>query len=171
MDFHEILEARSSTREFTREEVSPEVIDTLLACACRAPTAGNLQPWRFFVVRDVEAKRGLMRAAHGQTHVGSAPVVLMVCADLEVCARGYGPRGVNLYAIQDTAAAVENILLAAVTEGLGSCWVGAFDERVAADVLGLPQGTRPLAMVALGHPAGRRSRTPREPHKKFTQYV
>jgi nitroreductase len=171
MDLYEAFEKRSSTRDFTDEDVGDEVLGRLLAAACKAPTAGNLQPWRFFVVRDPATKRGLSSAAFGQRYVAAAPAVIVVCADLDVCAHGYGSRGENLYSIQDTAAAVENILLAVVAEGLGACWVGAFDEERAKDVLGLPPGIRPLAMVPVGHAAGHASKTGREPFEKFTKYV
>jgi len=170
MDFYEVLEDRTSTRDFTSEDVPAASVSMLLEAACKAPTAGNLQPWRFFVVRDSTVRRRLSEAAFGQSHVADAPVVIVVCADLDVCAHGYGSRGENLYAIQDTAAAVENILLAAVAEGLGACWTGAFDEGRAKAVLGLPPGIRPLAMVPVGHPARIAGGTPREPFEKFTEY-
>jgi nitroreductase len=170
MDFYEVLEARASTRDFTSEDVPADTVSALLEAACKAPTAGNLQPWRFFVARDPLVRRRLSDAAYGQSYVADAPVVIVVCADLDVCAHGYGSRGENLYAIQDTAAAVENILLAAVAEGLGACWVGAFDEERAKAVLGLPPGIRPLAMVPVGHPARSARKAPREPFEKFTEY-
>lgn len=171
MDFYEVLRSRASTRAFTEADVSQEVVARLLSSACMAPSAGNLQPWRFFVVRDAEVRRALSRAAYGQPYVAAAPVLIVACADLDVCAHGYGSRGETLYSIQDTAAAVENILLAAVAEGLGACWVGAFNEEQARDVLRLGAGIRPLAMVALGHPAKREMQAAREPFEKFTKYI
>lgn len=171
MEFYEVIERRSSTRDFTSENVGEQVVSRLLEAACKAPTAGNLQPWRFFVARDPGVRRRLTDAAFGQPYVSGAPVVIVVCADLDVCAHGYGSRGENLYSIQDTAAAVENILLSAVAEGLGACWVGAFDEEAAKGVLGLPPGIRPLAMVPVGHPARQARKTGREPFEKFTKYV
>jgi nitroreductase len=171
VEFYEVLRQRQSTREFTDEDLPGEVVDRLLSSAVMAPTAGNLQPWRFFVVRESRIRRSLSGAAFGQPCVADAPVVLVVCADLDVCAHGYGARGEHLYSIQDTAAAVENILLAAVAEGLGACWVGAFDERKAKEVLGLPPGIRPLAMVPVGYPARHAGRTPREPFEKFTKHI
>lgn len=171
MDFYEVIERRSSTRDFTSEDVPPETVGRLLASACKAPTAGNLQPWRFYVVRDGGVRGRLSEAAYGQPYVAAAPVVLVVCADLDVSAHGYGSRGENLYCIQDTAAAVENILLSAVAEGLGACWVGAFDEVAARGVLGLPAGIRPLAMVPVGHPDRQGRKAGREPYEKFTKYM
>lgn len=171
MDFYDVLDARASTREFTDEDVPEAVVARLLAAAVKAPTAGNLQPWRFKVVREARMKRALREAAFGQAYVEGAPVVVVVCADLDVCAHGYGSRGEHLYSIQDTAAAVENILLSAVAEGFAACWVGAFDEDAASGALGLPPGVRPLAMVPVGRAARSGARKPREPFEKFTEYI
>jgi len=171
LDIFEAIEKRASVRGFTAEEVGDEAVGKLLEAAVRAPTAGNLQPWRFFVVRDPRVKRALAEAAWGQSFVEQAPVVLVVTADLGVCAHGYGSRGETLYAIQDTTAAVENILLAAVALGLGACWVGAFSEDAASAALGLPGGLRPLAMVPVGQAARPARQNRREPFDRYTKYV
>ena len=82
------------------------------------------------------------------------PVIIVVCAELARSAASYGQRGYTLYALQDTAAAIENILLCAVEKGLGCCWVGAFREEVVAQVLGLDTKiNRPVAMIPIGYPA------------------
>lgn len=171
MEFYEVLRQRHCARAFTGEDVTPEQVDTLLDAAVMAPTAGNLQPWRFFVVRDGRFRKSLSNAAYGQTYLAEAPVVIVICADLDVCAHGYGSRGEDLYSIQDTAAAVENILLAATAEGLGACWVGAFSEEKAREVLRLAPGVRPLAMVPVGHEAHAVIKTAREPHDKYTEHI
>lgn len=171
MDFYEVLKRRSSTRAFTDEGVDETAVSRLLEAACTAPSAGNLQRWRFYVVRDGAVKAALARAAHGQVFLRSAPVVVVVCAELGVYEVGYGSRGRDLYAIQDTAAAAENILLSSVAEGLGSCWVGAFDEEGAAVALALPPGLRPLAMLAVGHPVARGPAAPKERFDRYTTYV
>ncbi len=171
MDVYEAINKRSSVRDFTRENIPDDVIERILDAACRAPTAGNLQPWRFFVIRDLDLKKALSAAAYGQDFVAKAPVVIVVCADLDSSAQGYGSRGENLYAIQDTAAAVENMLLAIVAEGYGACWVGAFNERALSDVLRLPRRIRPLALVPVGKPAYSPRRTGRIPFKKLTVFM
>lgn len=170
-ELREAIDARASVRAFTAEDVPEEAVERLLRAAVRAPTAGNLQPWRFYVVRDPAVKRLLGMAAGGQSFVARAPVVIVVAAELGASGRGYGSRGENLYAIQDTAAAVENILLSVVDEGLGACWVGAFSEKSAAEALSLEPGVRPLAMLPVGHPAGPARRTGREPHESHTRYI
>lgn len=171
MELYEAVRNRASVRDFTDRDVPDDVVSRLLEAACMAPTAGNLQPWRFFVVREARRRRLLSLAAFGQPFVAAAPVVIVVCSDLDVCAHGYGSRGENLYAIQDTAAAVENILLAAVAEGLGACWVGAFSEQRASDALGLAPGERPLALVPVGQPGRSAPKASRVPFEKYTKYV
>jgi len=171
MDVYDAITKRASVRRFTEEDVPDDTVKRLLAAACRAPTAGNIQPWRFFVVRDAKVREGLAEAAFGQAYVAGAPVVVVFCADLDASASGYGARGESLYSIQDTAAAVENLLLGVVAEGLGACWVGAFNEAKAAEVLGLPGRVRPLALVPIGHPAGEPHRTGRIPFEKLTKYL
>lgn len=126
-----------------------------------APSAGNLQPWMFLVVRSSAVKEQLAAAAFNQRFVAQAPVVIAVVA-LAAVAAPYGRRGRELYMIQDTAAAIQNMLLAAHALGLGTCWVGAFDDDAVANVLGLKEGERPVALIPVGEPAsvGKSTRRP-----------
>jgi nitroreductase len=130
--------------------VGEEVIAWLLEAARWAPSAGNLQPWRFYVVTSSELRQKLA-AASRQGFVAQAPVVIVVGAVPEGSAQVYGDRGRYLYCLQDTAAAIQNLLLAATAAGLGSCWVGAFDEAAVHRALGLPPEVRPVALVPLGY--------------------
>jgi nitroreductase len=154
---------RFSCRTFTADPVPHDVLEELLEAAIWAPNGGNVQPWRFVVVRDQQTKEALAAAALRQRFVADAPVVVVVCALPEVSARVYGQRGRDLYCLQDTAAATENLLLAATRLGLGTCWVGAFNERAAARALRLAADWRPVALVPVGVPATsppRRTRLP-----------
>jgi len=163
MHIPDAIRERRSVRAFTDREITDEKAELLVEAACLAPSAGNLQPWEFVAVRDPGVKRKLVDAAHGQSFIFTAPVVFVVCAIPRRSASGYGRRGRELYCLQDTAAAVQNLLLTARANGLGSCWVGAFDERRAGEALGLPKGVRPVAIVPVGYPAERPSRRPRRP--------
>jgi nitroreductase len=146
-----VLRRRYSCRRFAATPLSQAEIEKLLEAAIWAPSAGNLQPWRFIVVTSDELKQALARAAD-QDFVADAPLVIAVCAVPGESARRYGERGRSLYSLQDTAAATQNILLAAAELGLGSCWVGAFEEPGVARALGLPPAWRPVALVPVGHP-------------------
>jgi nitroreductase len=101
----------------------------------------------------------LAKAAYGQRFVAEAGVVFVVCADPEQSAARYGERGRDLYCYQDTAAAVENLLIVANMLGYGACWVGAFDEKKARRALSVPGHLRPVAIVPVG-PARPVSRHP-----------
>jgi nitroreductase len=173
MDFWDVLDQRRSVRAFDpAAEVSADAVERLLQAAVRAPSAGNRQPWHFYVVRDAAARQGLADAAYGQDFVAQAPLAIVVCADAEQSAGRYGDRGRELYCLQDTAVATEHILLAAVALGLGGCWVGAFDERQAAHVLDLPVRHRPVAILPIGKPARRPSGgAGRQPLETVASYV
>ncbi len=153
MDIYEAIYNRRSIRSFDKvADVSDEMVKKLLDAACQAPSAGNIQPWRFLVIRDRSLKEKLVEAAFGQRFIADAPVVIVVSADLRAMSSSYGTRGTTVYALQDTAAAIENLLLAAWAEGLGTCWVGAFDERRVSVALELVPHHRPLAIIPLGYP-------------------
>ncbi len=172
MDFWEVIEKRHSVRDFLPDDVPEEDVRKILHAAIRAPSAGNRQPWHFYVVRDQQVKRGLARAALNQEFVAKAPLVIVVCADPGRSAARYGNRGAELYCLQDTAAATEHILLAATALGYGSCWVGAFNEMEAAAVLKLPPHLRPVAIIPIGKP-GKESfaRTPRRPIEEVCTFI
>ena len=141
----------------------------MLTAMCRAPSAGNLQPWRFIVVRDHGVRSALANAAYDQGFIAEAPAVFVICADADRSATHYGTRGRTLYVIQDTAAATVNLLISATALGYGSCWVGAFDEDLARHALGLPQKLRPVALVPVGKPAARSIFTERRPWRDVVE--
>jgi nitroreductase len=167
----EAISARHSVRGFAGKAVTSEQVTQLLEAAVAAPSAGNRQPWHFFVVRDSEVRQNLVRAAGGQTFVGEAQVVIVVCADQQRSAARYGQRGIRLYCIQDTAAAVENILLTAVAIGLGACWVGAFDDDAVAMAIDCPGELHPVAIIPVGDPAGDTKATSRRPLDEVVTYI
>ncbi|MFN4133349.1 MAG: nitroreductase family protein [Candidatus Hadarchaeales archaeon] len=153
MDIFEAIRGRRSIRSFKDEPVDEEDLRKILEAGALAPSAGNCQPWDFVVVRSKEVKEKLSAAALGQEHVVEAPVVVVVCANVKRSSSRYGRRGAELYCIQDTAAAVQNMMLAAHALGYGACWVGAFDDEKAAKIIGTPAGVRPVAIIPIGRPA------------------
>ena len=171
MEFTEVLSARRSVRHLnSRLAVSDEDTQALLEAAVTAPSAGNIQPWRFFVVRSQEARERLASALH-QRWAAAAPVVIVVAVDPRPCAARYGDRGEYLYAIQDTAAAAENILLAAVDRGLASCWIGAFDQHSVAEAIGAAPPITPVAILPIGHSAESGGRPERRPLHEVTTWL
>ena len=167
MDVFEAIKGRRSVREFKPDPVDDKDLEKILDAGKSAPSAGNCQPWEFVVVKDGAIKQKLVRAALGQSFIAEAPVVVVVCANIPRTSSRYGRRGAELYCIQDTAAAVQNILLTAYALGYGTCWVGAFDEESAAKAIKAPPDVRPLAIIPIGRPAERPIPTLRLPLKKI----
>lgn len=147
-------------RRFKDAPVSKDVIEQILEAGLAAPSAGNLQARRFFAVVSSPVKAALADAALGQGFIAESSTVIVVCADLGRIAP-YGERGRSLYCLQDAAAAVQNILLAAHEKGLGACWVGAFNEQAVSGILSLSRDLRPVALVPIGVPAEHPRRRPR----------
>ena len=170
MDVLEAIKERRSIRAFTDEKVSEKDVERLIDAARWAPSAGNTQPLELVVVKDKEMKRKLSEAALNQTFIQKAPVVIVVCADLNRSSRGYGSRGKNLYSLQDTAAATENILLAAQELGLATCWVGAFRDKEVAKAVKAPKNMKPEAIVPVGHPAERPVAPPKRSVNEIVHY-
>jgi len=162
MDFEEVLKSRRSIRKYTDEDVSEESVRQIIEAGMLAPSAGNMQSWEFIIVRDQTTKYSLSQESLGQKHILDVPVVIVVVANTKIAEKRYGSRGQDLYCIQDTAAAIENILLIAVSKGLGTCWVGAFNEVLAKEILELPVGIRPVAII----PLGRTTETPQMPRRR-----
>jgi nitroreductase len=163
METIECIKTRASVREFSNEEVYDNIISELIEAATQAPSAGNTQEWHFIVVRKPENKKRVGEACLGQDFVATAPVIIVVCADMDKIEKAYGERGVSLYAYQDTAAAVENFMLAACEKGLGTCWVGAFNEAKLKAALVIPTTVKPVAVIPFGYPANKPKKPTRRP--------
>lgn len=172
MNFWETVQKRRSVRHFDSErEVPPQMVERILEAAITAPTAGDRQPWHFVVVKDAKVRKAIAQSALRQDFVAQAPVVIVVCGEPERSGARRGQRLADLYTVQDTAAATENILLAATALGLGSCWVSEFREEALAEALGLSERFWPLAVIPIGYPlkeaAGGRRRRPLEEVVRF----
>ncbi|MCD6445589.1 nitroreductase family protein [Candidatus Bathyarchaeota archaeon] len=170
MDVLEAIKNRRSIRAFKNEDISSETVEKLIDAARWAPSAGNIQPWEFIIVKNSEVKRRLAEAALNQKFIEEAPIVIVVCADENRSFKGYGLRGKSLYCIQDTAAAIQNIHLAACSLGLATCWVGAFKEEDVRKILDVPDGVRPVALVPVGYPAEKPSPPSRRPLSQIIHY-
>ncbi len=139
---------RTSIRAFEGKEVEMEKITQLLKAAMAAPSAGNQQPWEFFVVKDPQIKAGLAASSPYAGCAAGAPIVIVPCCRAEAVF----PECVPL----DLSAATENILLEADELGLGAVWLGIapLEDRMNAvkKVLGLPDSLVPFALIPVGYP-------------------
>ena len=148
----ENITTRRSIRKFLKRDVSMSDIYKLLDAARHAPSAGNQQPWEFIIVKDKKMKKVLAEAAFNQEWITEAPVIIVACINMKIAGAIYGERGLKLYGIQDVAAAIENLMLAANAMGLGTAWVGAFSEPKVSLPLKCPEHVRPCALIPVGWP-------------------
>jgi len=150
MDVMEAIKKRFSVRSYQEQPIEEKKLIDILESARLAPSAKNLQEWRFVVVRDRKTRQRLVQAARNQAFVAQAPVVIACCAktDNHVMACGQ-----LCYPI-DVAIAIEHMVLKATAEGLGTCWVGAFYEDKVKEILGIPKDIRVVELLTLGYPAG-----------------
>jgi nitroreductase len=163
MDILDIIKNRRSVRSFSDREIPKSAIDDLIESVRWAPSAGNLQSRKFYFVFNEELRRKLAQAefrAGLAGFIAHAPLVVVTCVDYHRIAP-YRERGRGLYCIQDAAASIQNLMLAAHSLGLGTCWVGAFREDHVKDVLDLPDHLRPVALIPVGYPA----RMPKAPER------
>lgn len=162
MEVSEAIQKRRSIRSFdTSKQVSDEQIEKILEAGRLAPSAHNLQDWYFVAVKSPQLKEKLVEAAMGQEFVGEAGVVIVVCADLRLSDRHSTRHGEDFYLIQDTAIATSFMMLQTTELGLGTCWIGAFDEEEVKKVLNLEDHLRPVALLPVGYPAETPSPKPR----------
>lgn len=148
MDIFKAIEGRYSARRFEDRPVEPEKLRRLFEAARLAPSAKNLQEWRFVVVEKQETRVQLGEASF-QKFVGEAPVVIACCAESD----GYVMRcGLPSYPI-DVAIAIDHFTLAATALGLGTCWIGKFDPDAVREILGIPANVHIVELLILGYPS------------------
>jgi nitroreductase len=170
MEVFEAILKRRSVRNFEKREIPKEKIEKLKEALIWAPSAGNLQARKFYFAFNEEIRKKLSIAALNQNFIAKAPLVIVGCCDLEKIS-WYGERGKNLYTICDVSAAIENLMLVATSEGLGTCWVGAFDEKEVSKILNLPKNERPIVIVPVGFPKEIPSPPEREEKEKLIEEI
>ncbi len=162
MNVLDAIRNRRSVRAYEPRPVPEESLTRILEAARLAPSASNRQEYKLVVVRDARTREKLVDAAAGQRFVGEAPVVI---AAVSLAPEQVMRSEVPTYAV-DVAIAVDHMTLAAVEEGLGTCWIGAFSQDKVKRLLGIPEGYKVVALLPLGFPADRpRPRTRRELHE------
>jgi nitroreductase len=149
MNITELIRYRKSVRSWADKSVSRETVEKIIDTARFAPSAKNLQDWKVIAVRDPELRSRMTEVARGQRFVGEAPVILAVCGDtstgIMTCEM---PRSVV-----DAAILIDHITLAAAGEGLGTCWIGSFDQGACRKLLRIPDGWEVVELLPLGYPA------------------
>ncbi|MEM2920892.1 MAG: nitroreductase family protein [Candidatus Bathyarchaeia archaeon] len=142
MDVHEALRIRRSVRAYEERPVPKEALDRILEAGRLAPSARNRQPWHFIVVTDAEKRKVIAKAPFAK-FVAEAPVVIVGLGDAKASPRWY---------MVDVAIALENMVIAATAEGLGTCWIGGFIEDELRKLLEIPEDLKIVALVSVGYP-------------------
>jgi len=150
MEFKDLILKRRSYRSFTGGSMTKSQLEYILTAATRAPNACNMQSWHFTAVCGKEAVAKLCPDVYRGEWIKDASVVIIVSTDRDGVESRFGERGRDLFAIQDTACAMNNILLAAADMGFGGCFIGAFDEDACRNQFKLSERYRPVALAAIG---------------------
>ena len=153
MDALDAIKLRRSIRKYKPIPVEWEKVSLILEAGKSAPTAGNLQNFKFIAVTKKDVIKQVSEACINQLWMSTAPVMIVVVAEPSKAVEFYGVRGERLYTVQNCATAAENMLIAATSLGLGSCWVGAFDENRLKEALDIPKTARPQCVITLGYAA------------------
>ena len=166
MEIMQAIRSRRSIRNYQDRPIEQEKLARVLEAGRLAPSARNLQDWRFIVVNDKEKRQKLSDAARGQVFVAQAPVVIAACGTqteyIMTC-------GQYCYPI-DVAIAIDHMSLMATAEGLGTCWIGAFYEDKVKEILGIPEKIRVVVMLTLGYPAEAPAARPRMKLEEIVAY-
>ena len=159
MEFMEVVRSRRSIRKYTPKEIPGEKLANILEAARLAPSGGNRQAWKFIVVREKDMKVKVAEACSKQLWMGDASVIIVGCwlsmPDVD-----------DMRLARDVTIAMENIVLAAVNEGFGTCWIGASEERANAlrPLLRIPPEVGINASITIGYPAA-------PPRQKVTKKI
>ena len=164
MDVFTAIQNRRSIRAYKDKAIEEPVLNKVLEAARLAPSAGNNQAWKFMVVKDPETRKELAVASKGQKQVEQAPVILV---GISMEPEGKMPNGQQRGPI-DLSIAFSFMVLEATELGLGTCWLGAYDEGEVKNILGIPAPLRVIAMTPLGYPA---EHPPAKPRKSADQIV
>jgi len=151
MNVDECIENRRSIRRFKDKQVNADDALSLVDAARKAPSAGNLQAWKFILIKNQSKKNQIADACYQQNWISEAPLLIVPVSLNEEVKRHYGTRGDILYTIQDCALASQNIMLKAKSLGLDSCFVSAFEEGMIKRILSIPDNARAQAIIAIGY--------------------
>ncbi len=166
METFEAIRTRRSVREYRSEPVPEEKLKKILEAARLAPSAHNSQDWKFVVVKEKQKRKRLAEAALNQNFIGEAPVVIVAIA---LNPNEIMSSGVPTYAV-DLAIAVDHMTLVAADEGLGSCWIGAFDQEEVKKILNVPEEYKIVTLLPIGFPADKRQPKSRKRLEEIVGY-
>ena len=150
MNLNETLKRRYSCRSYINKNIDDDKISELLNNAILAPNAGNLQSWRFVIVKEESKREEIATACLQQKWMVQAPLHIIILGDIGHLKKYYKERA-ELYSIQDCTLAAGNILITAASLDIDSCFISAFDEGMLKRALNVPENIKPFAVLALGY--------------------
>lgn len=150
MEFHEVVKTRRSVRKYSPRPIEEAVLSRILDAARIAPSGSNRQPWKFIVVKDHAIREKLVGACNNQKFLAEAPAVVVACS-LKITSNRGGYMGEHSVLI-DVSIAFDHLILAARNEGLGTCWIGAFENTAVKEILHVPEEAQVVAITPLGYP-------------------
>jgi len=145
----DLIKDRRSIRNYVKGDIPYEDIIEMIDAARWAPSSGNLQNWYFIIIKNREKIEKISLAAN-QEFIKNSNAIIIVCSNDKIVESIYGDRG-KVYSIQNTAAAIQNILLVATEKGIGTCWIGAFDEEKVKEIAKIPKDISVHAIITLGY--------------------
>lgn len=151
MEFYDVIAARRSVRFYKPGPIPQNVLERVLGAALTAPSWKNQQCWRFIVIKDADAIKNVGMVLEGNycaSAFNDAPAVVLVAAEPSDSGKLEGKD----YYLVDCGIAMEHLMLAATAEGLGTCWVGLFNENSFHNLFRIPQEVRVVAMTPIGYP-------------------
>jgi nitroreductase len=151
MEFYDVIKKRKSIRKYKSDPIPEDVLNRILDAGRIAPSAKNIQPWHFVVIKDPEMKKKVAEASHGQHWMADADVIVCGCALMDIVWSRMG--GYMTSFAVDITIAMDHMILAAANEGLGTCWIGAFDEKQVKELLQVPDNVHVVALTPIGYPA------------------
>jgi len=170
--FFETVRNRHSVRRYEPDmEVEREKLHAILETATAAPSAGDLQAYQIFVVTDAVQRQNLVEFSPRHEFIAEAPVCIVFCADPQRSVDRFGEQAGKLFAMQDTTIVASYAQLAAVAAGLASAWIGDFEAKGVAALLGLPAKVEPIALITVGYPAELPELTPRVPLTEIVEFL
>lgn len=155
MDFTEVIETRRSIRTYQSRDIEPDVLKRILAAAVAAPTGSDRQTWHLYLVKSPEVRARLGTEGTTQAFIKDAPVIAACVAEKRH--------------LTDAIIAVDHLVLAARNEGIGTCWVGSFDQQKVKDILGVPEEQEVVMLVPLGYPESEAAFATKEPRARIEE--
>lgn len=151
MDVLDAIRMRRSVRSYAARPIPAATLERMRAALRSAPSACNFQPWHFIFVQDDGLRRAVAQASNDQFWMADAPVIVVGCGLPDQAYQHMGGQGSSVDI--DVAIALDHLTLAAVADGLGTCWIGAFDEQRVKRLLAIPASVKVVALTPLGFPA------------------